>query len=181
MPLSFGLLYFLFISLCITRYELDFFELDKFAEHFHASLDVVVSEKDRPSQKPPPWTTFETKRLTPKYCFSGQEEWDSVTAQFGKTPPSQDSIQKYFTLFSTWVNYLAKFSIRLTLLVKYFNLSLRQLPTRLKPFWRHSYTVITILVMSYWCIMSGMVVLRTTRSVLSWVFHMSQYQMFYAF
>ncbi|XP_030851434.1 cyclin-G-associated kinase [Strongylocentrotus purpuratus] len=71
-------------EISFNRYELDFFELDKFAEHFHASLDVVVSEKDRPSQKPPPWTTFETKRLTPKYCFSGQEEWDSVTAQFGQ-------------------------------------------------------------------------------------------------
>lgn len=66
-----------------SRYELDFFEQDKFADNFHASLDVVVSEKDRVSEKPPPWTTFETKRLTPKYCFSGQEEWDSVNAQFG--------------------------------------------------------------------------------------------------
>nr|XP_054765381.1 cyclin-G-associated kinase-like [Lytechinus pictus] len=70
--------------LCNIRYELDFFEQDKFAEHFHASLEVVVSEKDRPSQKPAPWTTFETKRLTPKYCFSGEDEWDSVKAQFGK-------------------------------------------------------------------------------------------------
>ena len=68
----------------MRRYELDFFEHDKFADHFHVSLDVVVSEKDRLPEKQPPWVTFETKRLTPKYCFSSQEEWDSVVSQFGE-------------------------------------------------------------------------------------------------
>ena len=41
---------------------------------------------DRPTlpEKQPPWATFETQRITPKYCFSNKEEQDSVNAQFGE-------------------------------------------------------------------------------------------------
>ncbi|XP_071477251.1 cyclin-G-associated kinase-like [Diadema antillarum] len=70
-------------EITFSKYELDSFEHEKFADHFHVTLDVVVSENDRVPEKRPPWATFETQRLTPKYCFSGQEEWDSVRNQFG--------------------------------------------------------------------------------------------------
>lgn len=67
------------------RFELDFLEqADKFSDNFYISIDLEVSQDKAQSMRSAPWDTFETQRITPKYCFSNQAEWDRVLTQYGK-------------------------------------------------------------------------------------------------
>ncbi|PIK59743.1 putative cyclin-G-associated kinase isoform X3 [Apostichopus japonicus] len=71
-------------QLCIKKFELDFLEqADKFSDNFHISIDLEVSQDKAQSMRSAPWDTFETQRITPKYCFSNQAEWDRVLTQYG--------------------------------------------------------------------------------------------------
>ena len=91
------------------RYDLDFLEqADKFADHFHVTLDLVVSERDRPMDKQPPWVGFETQRLTSKYCFADKDEQDMVIAQYGMFGCEEKVIQKVCTVT---IPTLARFKV----------------------------------------------------------------------
>ncbi|XP_033637106.1 cyclin-G-associated kinase-like [Asterias rubens] len=66
-----------------TKYDVDFMEQpDKFPDLFNVTLEVQLMDRPTLPEKQPPWATFETQRITPKYCFSNKEEQDSVNAQF---------------------------------------------------------------------------------------------------
>ena len=60
---------------------------DKFPDLFNVTLMVEFLDRTAKPSKEPPWATFETQRITPKYCFSNKEEQDSVASQFGQLSP----------------------------------------------------------------------------------------------
>lgn len=71
-------------QICVKKFDLDFLEQsDKFSDSFYVSLELEVTGDRAQSARSPPWDTFETQRITPKYCFSNQAEWDRVISQYG--------------------------------------------------------------------------------------------------
>ncbi|XP_038056283.1 cyclin-G-associated kinase-like isoform X2 [Patiria miniata] len=67
-----------------SKYDVDLMEQpDKFPDLFNVTLRIEFLDRTAKPDKEPPWATFETQRITPKYCFSNKEEQDSVVSQFG--------------------------------------------------------------------------------------------------
>ncbi|XP_022105405.1 cyclin-G-associated kinase-like [Acanthaster planci] len=67
-----------------SKYDVDLMEQpDKFPDLFNVTLRIEFLDQTAKPDKEPPWATFETQRITPKYCFSNKEEQNSVVAQFG--------------------------------------------------------------------------------------------------
>jgi len=70
----------------IFRSELDHIcSPDMCTEEFSATLDLIVSPKDRPNAATScPWHGYSSKGVSPKLLFMKKEELLAVTAEFGK-------------------------------------------------------------------------------------------------
>lgn len=66
------------------RNELDLQDtVDKYPEGFSVMLDIVISPKDRAQEKAP-WENFTGKGLGPRILFSGKDEMERISSEFGK-------------------------------------------------------------------------------------------------
>ncbi|XP_014324981.1 cyclin-G-associated kinase isoform X1 [Xiphophorus maculatus] len=68
-----------------AKYDLDACDIqEKYPDLFQVNLDIEVEPRDRPSNKSPPWDSFQTKGLNPKILFSSRDEQQEILSKFGK-------------------------------------------------------------------------------------------------